>query len=80
MEDEIRGSIENTIDTFSSPEQVEIAINFIRNYTPVITNERDAVFGFILGVLSMAFSSFFTELKGKSPSGQDFVQLMEILE
>ena len=80
MEPELRGIANKIIDEYLSADQVRYYIEVIQQFKPIIKSDKDAIFGWLMGMLEARFLSIFFSSKRRTPSKEELNELHHILK
>jgi hypothetical protein len=69
-----RGLVEKIIDSTLEDESLQTAHQFFKEIEPVVGNENDAVYGYVIGIIYTRIINLFTVLKRK-PSMEEMNEL-----
>ena len=79
MEPELRGIANKIIDEYLSADQVRYYIEVIQQFKPIIKSDKDAIFGWLMGMLEARFLSIFFSSTRRTPSKEELNELHHIL-
>ena len=79
MEPELRGIAAKIIEEYLTADQVRYFIEVIQKFKPIITSDKDAVFGWLMGMLEARFLSIFFSSKRRTLRKAELNELHQIL-
>jgi hypothetical protein len=79
MEPELRGIANKIIDEYLTADQVCYFIEVTQKYKPIIKSDKDAIFGWFMGMLEARFLSIFFSSKRRTPRKEELNELHRIL-
>ena len=79
MEPELRGIANKIIDEYLSADQVRYYIEVIQQFKPIIKSDKDAIFGWLMGMLEARFLSIFFSSTRQTPRKEELDELHHIL-
>ena len=80
MEPELRDITIKIIDEYLTADQVRYFIEAIQNFKPIIKSDKDAIFGWLMGLLEARFLSIFFSIKRRAPRKEELNELHQILK
>lgn len=80
MEPELRGIAEKLIDEYLTIDQVRYFIETVQKFKPIIESDKDAIFGWFMGMLEAGFLSVFYTIKRRTPRKEELAELHRILK
>jgi hypothetical protein len=80
MEPELRDITIKIIDEYLSADQVRYFIEAIQKFKPIIKSDKDAIFGWLMGMLEARFLSIFFSIKRRTPRKEELDELHRILK
>ena len=80
MEPELRGIANKIIDEYLSADQVRYYIEVIQQFKPIIKSDKDAIFGWLMGMLEARFLSIFFSIKRRTPRKEELNEFHQILK
>ena len=80
MEPELRGIAEKLIDEYLTTDQVRYLIETVQNFKPIIQSDKDAIFGWLMGMLEAGFLSVLYTSKRRTPRKEELFELHQILK
>ena len=79
MEPELRGIVKKIIDEYLTAEQVRYFIEATQQFKPIIKSDKDAIFGWLMGILEARFLSIFFSINRRTPRKEELNELHQIL-
>jgi hypothetical protein len=79
MEPELRYIVKKIIDEYLTADQVRYFIQVIQKFKPIIRSEKDAVFGWLMGMLEARFLVTFFSINRRTPKKAELDELHRIL-
>ena len=61
-------------------DQVRYLIEAIQQFKPIIKSDKDAIFGWLMGMLEARFLSIFFSIKRRTPKKEELDELHQILK
>jgi hypothetical protein len=80
MEPELRDITIKIIDEYLTADQVRYLIEAIQKFKPIIKSDKDAIFGWLMGMLEARFLSIFFSIKRRTPRKEELNELHQILK
>jgi len=80
MEPELRGIVKKIIDEHLTADQVRYFIEAIQQFKPIIKSDKDAIFGWLMGMLEARFLSIFFSIKRRTPRKEELNEFHQILK
>ena len=80
MEPETRRIAEKLVEDYLTVDRVRYFIETVQDFKPLIKSERDAVFGWIMGIIEARFLAVLYATKRRIPSKEELVDLYQILK
>ena len=79
MEPELRAIAKKIIDEYLTTDQVRYLIEAIQQFKPIIKSEKDAIFGWLMGMLEARFLSIYFSSTRQAPRKEELDELHHIL-
>ena len=79
MEQELRGIAIKIIDEYLTADQVRYIIKVIQTFKPLIKSDKDAIFGWLMGMLDARFRLMFFSIKSQTPGKEELDEVHQIL-
>ena len=79
MEPELRGITNKIIDEYLTADQVRYYVVNIQKFKPIIQSDKDAIFGWLMGMLEARFLTIFFSSKRRTPTKAELSELHQIL-
>ena len=80
METELSGIAKKIIDEYLTADQVRYLIEAIQQFKPIIKSDKDAIFGWLMGMLEARFLTIFFSIKRRTPRKEELDVLHQILK
>jgi hypothetical protein len=80
MEPELYGVMKKIIDEHLTSDQVRYFIEAIQKFKPIIKSDKDAIFGWLMGMLEARFLSIFFSIKRRTPRKEELNEIHQILK
>ena len=80
MEPELRGIVKKIIDEHLTADQVRYFIEAIQQFKPIIKSDKDAIFGWLMGMLEARFLSIFFSINRRTPRKEELNEFHQILK
>jgi hypothetical protein len=80
MDLKLRAILESLIDQYSMPDQIKKFVEAVQDFKPYIKNERDLVFGWIMGSIETGFISVFFSVVHRTPSKEEMDEVHSIVK
>ena len=80
MEPELRGIAKKIIDEYLTADQARYFIETIQQFKPIIKSDKDAIFGWLMGMLKARFLSIFFSINRRTPRKEELNELHHILK
>jgi len=79
METELNGIAKKIIDDYLTTDQVRYFIEVIQTFKPIIRSDKDAIFGWFMGMLEARFLSIFFSINRRTPRKEELNEFHQIL-
>jgi succinate dehydrogenase flavin-adding protein (antitoxin of CptAB toxin-antitoxin module) len=80
MEPELSGIAKKIIDEYLTTDQVRYFIDTIQQFKPIIRSDKDAIFGWLMGMLEARYLSIFFSMKRRTPREEELNEFHQILK